>query len=143
MNLNNMEEIYYEENDSQENDDLENLDNISLSSSLESINLNDNIVKRIINNRNKPRINYGEYLGSLAFDILWNDDTITREPIQNLINKETEEVNEFIIDTINDYKITAQKYPTNNRMCIMCYNKVYNGAFMCSNHCLKYPFLMD
>lgn len=115
----------------------------SLLSELSSINLNteEYNVKRIKHNRNRPRINYGIYLGALAFDIIWEDNSETREPIQNLINKECEEINEFIQDIIEDYKQTAIKYPRNNRCCIMCWDKVYNGAFMCNKHSLIYKFL--
>tara|TARA_B100001093_G_C26827351_1_gene1014636 strand:- start:40 stop:441 length:402 start_codon:yes stop_codon:yes gene_type:complete len=113
----------------------------SLNSSLESFNLNENTIKKIKHNRNRPRINYGNHFGSLAFDVVWTDDTITREPIQNLIYKETEEVNEHILDILNDYRLTAQKYPSNNRMCIMCFNKVHNGFIMCTKHRQKYNFL--
>ncbi len=98
-------------------------------------------VQRIKHNRNKPRISYGQYLGSLAFDIIWDDNSETREPLQNLIDIETESINLFIIDFIEDYKKTAIKYPKNNRCCIMCYDKVFNGAFMCSKHRLMYSFL--
>ena len=117
-------------------------DNASLNSGLESIDLNEHTVKRIKHNRNRPRINNGNYLGSLAFDVVWSDDTITREPINNLINKGTQEVNENLIEILNDYKLTAQTYPTNNRMCIMCFQKVMNGSFMCYEHRVQYPFLI-
>ena len=141
MNLNN--DSHNLDSEMVESEEQIDTDDESLNSSLESIDLNEHTVKRIKNNRNKTRINYGEHIGSLAFDVVWSDETITREPIQNLINKHTEEVNEYLIDIIDDYKVTAQTYPTNNRMCIMCFTKVYNGAIMCSNHCLKYPFLIE
>lgn len=117
----------------------------SLDSELSSVDLNTQqyIVKRIKHNRNRPRINYGLYIGSLAFDIIWEDNSETREPIQNLIDKESETVNEFVQVIIEDYKETAIKYPRNNRCCIMCCNKVYNGSFMCSKHTLMYFFLCE
>ena len=117
----------------------------SLNTDINSIDLNTQqfIVKRVKHNRNRPRINYGLYIGSLAFDIIWEDNSETREPIQNLIDKESESVNEFIQDIIEDYKQTAIKFPRNNRCCIMCWHKVYNGAFMCSNHTLMYTFLCE
>lgn len=114
----------------------------SLDSELSSIDLDtQHNVKRIKHTRNRPRINYGIYMGSLAFNIIWEDNSETREPIQNLIDKESESVNEFVQDIIEDYKQTAIKYPKNNRYCIMCWHKVYNGAFMCSKHKLMYNFL--
>lgn len=112
-------------------------------SNVSTVDLNQYFVKRIISNRTRPRIYNGYYYGALAFDIVWDDNTISREPIQNLINKETNEVNEHIIDIINDYKIKAQLYPRHNRMCIMCLKKVHNGAFMCNNHSLQYYFLIE
>ena len=134
---------------SQENENNYNVIEVSsqnsLDSELSSIDLNTHqyIVKRVKHNRNRPRINYGMYMGSLAFDIIWEDNSETREPIQNLIDKENESVNEFVQDIIEDYKQTAIKYPRNNRCCIMCWHKVYNGAFMCSKHVLLYNFLCE
>jgi hypothetical protein len=117
----------------------------SLGSQLSSIDLHTQQynVRRIKYNRNRPRINYGMYIGSLAFDIIWEDNSETREPMQNLIDKENESINEFVIDIIEDYKQTAIKYPRNNRCCIMCWHKVYNGSFMCSKHMLIYNFLCE
>ena len=117
--------------------------NESLNSDVNSIDLNINQykIKRIKYNRNRPRSNHNIYFGALAFDVIWNNNTVTREPIQNLIDKDNEIINEHLIDIIEDYKITAQRFPTNNRCCIMCYHKVYNGAFMCSKHNLIYSFI--
>ena len=106
-------------------------------------NRNQYYIKRVKHNRNRGRINNGIYIGALAFDILWCDNTNTREPIQNLIYKDTESVNEYIIDYINDYKIIAHEYPRKNRCCIMCFHKVHNGAFMCNKHNRIYSFLLD
>ena len=113
----------------------------SLDSELTSIDLNiqQYNVKRIKHNRNRPRSNNG----SIVFDVIWEDDSETRESIQNLINKEDKIVNIFILDIIDDYKKTAIKYPRNNRCCIMCWNKVYNGAFICNYHMLMYAFLCE
>lgn len=141
---------YSQENEHEiENDNLVN--NVeassqgSLDSELSSIDLDTQQynVKRIKYNRNRSRINYGMYMGSLAFDIIWHDNSETREPIQNLIDKENESINEFVQDIIEDYKQTAIKYPSNNRCCIMCWHKVYNGSFMCSKHALMYTFLCE
>lgn len=131
-----------------DNNDIDNIEvssQNSLNSDMSSVNLNDEeyIVKRIKHNRNKPRIYHGLYIGALAFDVIWEDNSVTREPLQNLINKENETVNEFIIDIIEDYKQTAINYPKNNRCCIMCWHKVYNGSFMCSKHTLMYTFLYE
>ena len=117
----------------------------SILSDISSIDLNMNElnVKRIKNNRNRPRINYGIHLGALAFDILWEDDSESREPIQHLINIDNETINEYIINIIQDYKDTCKKFPTKNRCCIMCYDKVYNGSFICSKHSLQYNFMLD
>jgi len=138
----------FENNDNNDNNDIDNLEvssQNSLNSNMSTVNLNDEEynVKRIKHNRNKPRIFHGLYIGALAFDIIWEDNSETREPLQNLINKENESVNEFIIDIIEDYKQTAIKYPHNNRCCIMCWHKVYNGSFMCSKHTLMYTFLCE
>lgn len=113
----------------------------SLDSELTSIDLNiqQYNVQRIKHNRNRPRSNNG----SIVFDVIWEDDSETRESIQNLINKEDKIVNIFILDIIDDYKKTAIKYPRNNRCCIMCWNKVYNGAFICNYHMLMYAFLCE
>lgn len=140
MNLNSLSEI--------NNNDIETSSQCSLDSDLTSIDLETQqtsimLVKRVKYNKNRPRINSGIYIGSLAFDIIWEDNSETREPIQNLIDKDSESVNEFILDIIEDYKQTAIKYPRNNRCCIMCWHKVYNGAFMCSNHTLMYSFLCE
>lgn len=117
----------------------------SLGSDIDSIDLNSNqfSVQRVKHNRNRPRMNNGRHIGALAFDIVWEDDSVTREPIQNLIDKDSESVNEYIIDIINDYKKTARDYPRNYRFCLMCYHKVHNGDFICSKHTLMYPFLND
>lgn len=117
----------------------------SLDSDLISIDLNiDQFnIKRIKHNRNRQRINNGIYMGSLAFDIIWQDNSETREPLQNLIDKNTESINEFIIDIIEDYKKTAINYPTHNRCCIMCWHKVHDGDFMCNKHRLMYTFLYN
>ena len=140
-----------QENDNNNDNDNVNHDDIGASSQnsldfeLSSIDLDTKQynVRRIKHNRNRPRINYGVYMGSLAFDIIWEDNSETREPIQNLIDKENESINEFIQDIIEDYKQNAIKYPRNNRCCIMCWHKVHNGAFMCSNHMLMYTFLCE
>ena len=113
----------------------------SLLSDIETIDLNNSFIKKIKHNRNRPRINTEPFLFALAFDIVWEDDSETREPIQNLINKDTYEVNEHIIDIINDYKKSAIKYPRINRCCIMCINKVNSGMFMCFEHIQEYNFL--
>lgn len=117
----------------------------SLLSDLSSINLNsDSItIKKIKHNRNRPRYNHEPFLFALAFDVVWNDDTETREPIQNLINKYTQEVNEYLLDIINDYKQTAINYPRNNRCCIMCINKSIHGMIICSEHLQEYNFLQN
>lgn len=135
----NNELIFLDENEL--DSDSEN----SIGSNIDSIDLNNNqfLVKRIIYNRNRPRINNGRYIGALAFDIQWNDDSITREPIQNLIDKDSESINEHIIDIIDDYKKTTRLFPRNNRLCIMCNHKVFNGDFICSKHSLIYTFLID
>lgn len=134
-------------NDSEysESDEIYSDSENSLGSDIDSIDLNRNqfSVQRVKHNRNRPRINYGRYVGALAFDIVWEDDTVSREPIQNLIDKDSGSVNEYIIDIINDYKKTARYYPRNYRFCLMCYHKVHNGDFMCSKHTLMYPFLND
>ena len=101
------------------------------------------VVKRIKANTNRPRINSGIYMGAFAFDVIWKDGTETREPIQNLICTETKTINEDIIDTIYDHIITARNFPFNNRRCMMCFHKVYNGATMCSKHSSIYYFLND
>lgn len=125
--------------------DIETSSQGSLESDLSSIDLDTqlNNIKRVKHNKNRPRINYGLYIGALAFDIIWEDNSETREPIQNLIHKESESVNEFILDIIEDYKQTAIKYPRNNRCCIMCLHKVHNGSFICSKHTLMYAFLCE
>lgn len=130
-------------NENLNDDDTLSQGSLSSELSLMTIDIDKNKfdVQRIRHNRNKPRISYGKYLGSLAFDIVWEDNSETREPLQNLIDIETESVNLFIIDFIEDYKKTAIKYPKNNRCCIMCHDKVFNGAFMCSKHRLMYSFL--
>lgn len=119
-------------------------DDLSEISELSDITLNSNeyIVERIRHNINRPRINYGEYIGALAFDIIWSDQTETREPIQNLINKQTQELNDFIIPIIDDYKNTARNYPNRNRSCIMCVHKAQRGLIMCKKHIDIYFFLM-
>lgn len=127
-------------------EDIENIDASSinsLESELSSIDLNEGQynVLRIKHNRNRPRISHGKYLGALAFDIIWQDYSETREPIQNLIDKDSNSINEFIIDAISDYKETAIKYPSNNRCCIMCWQKATNGLFMCYEHNQIFNFL--
>lgn len=107
----------------------------SIDSDLESINLSNNI-KRIKNIRNRTRIYSGNYIGALAIDIIWEDNSETREPIQNLINSSFENINQCISELIEDYRQTAIKYPFNNRCCLMCWNKVYNGNILCNNHLL-------
>ena len=145
MNLNHNLSQENENNNENENNQLEIeiSSQSSLNTNINSIDLNTDqfIVKKLKHNRNRPRINYGLYIGSIAFDIVWEDNSETREPIQNLIDKENESINEFIVDIIEDYKQTAIKYPKNNRCCIMCWHKVYNGAFMCNKHTLMYTFL--
>ena len=142
MNLN-LSSLHEMANDNNHHNEIQSSSENSLDSQLSSIDLNTDQynVKRIKYNRNRPRINYGLYIGSLAFDVIWEDNSETREPIQNLIEKENQRVNEFVQDIIEDYKQTAIKYPRNNRDCIMCWHKVYNGAFMCSKHTLMYSFL--
>jgi hypothetical protein len=132
-------------NENDNNYEIEVSSQGSLNSELSSIDLDTKQynVKRVKHNINRPRINYGMYMGSLAFDIIWEDNSETREPIQNLIDKESESINEFVQDIIEDYKQIAIKYPRNNRCCIMCWHKVYNGAFMCSKHMLMYNFLCE
>lgn len=132
-------------NNEQSSQEIEISSQNSLDSELSSINLNSGeyIVKRVKHNRNRSRINIGLYSGSLAFDIIWEDNTETREPLQNLIDRENQNINESLIDIIEDYKQTAIKYPRNNRCCIMCWHKVYNGGFMCSKHNLMYTFLCE
>lgn len=127
-------------------EDIEHIDASSinsLESELSSIDLNEGQynVLRIKHNRNRPRINNGKYLGALAFDIIWQDHSETREPIQNLIDKDNDSINEFIINIILDYKETAIKYPRNNRCCIMCWEKATNGLFMCYEHNQIFNFL--
>ena len=142
LNYNYSHELEYDNNTEYE-PEISSQD--SLDTELNSINLNmqQYNVRRVKYNRNRPRINYGMYIGSLAFDIIWEDNSETREPIQNLIDKENESINEFVIDIIEDYKQTAIKFPRNNRCCIMCWHKVYNGSFMCSKHTLMYNFLCE
>ena len=117
----------------------------SLLSDLSSINLNSDsyTIKKIKHNRNRPRYNHEPFLFALAFDVVWNDDTETREPIQNLINKYTQEVNEHVLDIINDYKQTAIDYPRNNRCCIMCINKSIHGMIFCAEHLSEYNFVQN
>lgn len=124
-------------------EELESSSESSFRSSLVSINLNRDTynIKRIRHNKNRPRINNDRYYGALAFDIIWEDDTETREPIQNLINSKNQLVNEHIIDILEDYVRTSRMYPNNNRCCIFCYNKAQNGRFMCSIHNQVYSFL--
>jgi hypothetical protein len=140
MNLN---ENLLEETEYYDFNEVDQSSVCSLESELESIDLNtlQYNIKRIKNNKSRPRINHGFYIGSLAFDIVWQDDSETREPIQNLIDIQTESINEFIIDTIEDYKQTAINYPTNNRCCLMCWQKVHNGNFLCNKHKSMYYFL--
>lgn len=128
----------------QEINDIQSESELSEISELSVITLNGNeyIVERIKHNINRPRINYGEYIGALAFDIVWSDETETREPIQNLINKETQELNDFIIPIIDDYKNTARNYPNRNRCCIMCVHKAQRGIIMCRKHQSIYSFLI-
>ena len=142
LNISYLQEI---QNDNYDNYDIEVSSQGSLGSDLSSIDLNSekHEVKKVKHNRNRPRINSGIYIGSLAFDIIWEDNSETREPIQNLIDKDSESINEFILDIIKDYKQTAINYPMNNRCCIMCFHKVHNGAFMCSKHTLMYAFLCE
>ena len=115
----------------------------SLYSNLSSIDLNSNqfIVKRIKFTRNIPRINNGEYIGSLAFDIIWEDDSESREPIQNLINFETQQVNYYLSEILSDFNKNAIKYPNYNRCCAMCYNKAQIGKILCNNHMSQFSFL--
>lgn len=116
----------------------------SLDSELSSIDLeNFFTVKRIKHNRNRPRITNDMYHGSLAFDVVWEDDSETREPLQNFISNELGTINEDIMEIIKDYKRTAMKYPKNNRFCIMCYCKVNNGNILCNNHNVNYNFLNE
>jgi len=124
-------------------EELESSSQNSLSSTVSSIDLNDNRfnVKRIRYNCNRPRITHEEYLGAIAFDVIWEDNTETREPIQNLIDIENKTINDSIIDILHDYIKTARDFPSNNRCCIMCYNKVHNGSFMCHIHNKIFSFL--
>lgn len=116
----------------------------SIDSELSSIDLNNYFnVKRIKHSRNRPRIINDMYYGSLAFDVVWEDDSETREPLQNFISNDLMTINECILEIIKDYKITAMKYPKNNRFCIMCYCKVNNGNILCLNHKLQYNFLNE
>lgn len=151
INLNDFDENdFNDENDS--NEILEQLNVLSdndsdnsLGSSLDSIELNIEHfeIKRIKNTKRPFRIIYGEHYGTLGFDIIWKDNTESRESILNLIDKEAELVNEHIIDILRDYKETAQHFPHNNRLCIMCYNKAHNGLIMCNHHNNIYNFLND
>jgi len=122
---------------------FENDSDNSFDTDVESVYFNSNhfLIKRIKHNRNRPRINNGNNIGALSFYIIWEDNTETTEPIQNLIDKDNESVNEHILDIINDYKNTAREYPRNNRCCIMCFNKINNGMFMCYRHTKMYSFL--
>ena len=132
-----------ESNESNESNESENESDLSEIGSLTTIDLNKNSfeVLRVKHNINRPRINYGKYIGALAFDIIWKDNTETREPIQHLIyqiHNGNFIINEFIEEIIQDYKETARKYPSNNRCCLFCYKKVFNGNFMCNKHKNKY-----
>ena len=132
-------------NESNESNESEQLLNTSASfgSDINSIDLDNTrfLVKRIKYNRNNARMNYGLYIGALAFDVIWEDDTETREPIQNLICKETKSVNEHLINIINDYKNTARQFPSNSRCCLMCNNYVHHGQIICGYHFNDYSFL--
>jgi hypothetical protein len=116
----------------------------SIHSDISSINLNSNefLVKRIKFSRNIPRINNGINIGSLAFDIIWEDDSESREPIQNLINFETQQVNYYLCEILSDFNKNAIKYPNYNRCCIMCYNKAEIGKILCNNHMSQFNFLI-
>lgn len=124
-------------------EELESSSQSSIVESLESIDLNKKyMVKRIRHNRNRPRIhNCDKFGGALAFDVIWENCEETREPIQNLIDKEEETINEFVLEILDDYITTARNYPYRNRCCIMCKKRVYNGAFMCKKHVEQYSFL--
>ena len=151
IDLNDFDENYNDFNDENGNNEiLEQLDVLSdsddsLDSSLDSIELNIEHfeIKRIKNTKRPFRITYGEHYGTLGFHIIWKDNTESRESILNLIDKEAELVNEHIIDILRDYKETAQHFPHNNRLCIMCYNKAHNGLIMCNHHNNIYNFLND
>ena len=141
----NVNENYDNDNDSDNQHYNELHSSSSISSQLTSITLDSDefLVIKIKHNRNRPRINNGQYIGSLAFDVIWQDNTETREPLQNLINKDTKNINEHIIDIIDDYKQTARLYPYNNRCCLMCNNYVYNGNFLCGEHFKDYSFIRN
>ena len=111
---------------------------------METIDLNnsEHIVECIKHNRNRPRSNVLPYIGSMAFDIVWQDGTESREPLQNLIDTNSKIINYHVIEFINDYKNTAIKYPTVNRNCLFCYEKVFNGRIICNNHHI-YSFILD
>ena len=130
-------------------EELESSSQCSSNDTLESIDLinnNNNNIYRIKHNRNRSRIKYSDKHGNkfseaLAFDVIWETGEETREPIQNLINYNEQKVNEFVLEILDDYIITARKYPHRKRSCIMCKRRVYNGALICKKHSGKYSFL--
>ncbi len=84
-----------------DDDDDNNYDNIEYDNNIDNIIL-------ITHDINNPRINYGIYMGALAFNVLWNDKIETREPIQHLINNKNK-LNEKLKDALNNNKKTKKK----------------------------------
>lgn len=82
----------------------------------------------------ETRGNFRNECGEKLFKILWNDGTVTKEPLRCLINHTSYLV--YIEPILEEYQIVANDTPTRRRFCLNCERKTVQGTLFCrSSRC--------
>jgi hypothetical protein len=83
--------------------------------------------------KNKSRMR-SKTLRCLEFGVLWEDGDFTEEPITNLVDFTTKEVNVLVAPFLEQYAATTKRYPSCRRMCWFCPKYCARGDNFCTEH---------
>ena len=66
-----------------------------------------------------------------AVFILWEDDSVTLEPVCNTIDFVNKEINEKMIPILKNWEKGAKIFNSRNRKCAFCNNNTYKDYHLC------------
>ena len=78
----------------------------------------------------ETRGNFRDKKGKRLFKVLWNNKTVTKEPLENLVDGKT--YHHDILPILQEYQRVAKLKPTHRRHCLTCDRKTFEGSLFCT-----------
>ena len=84
----------------------------------------------------ETRGNFRDENGKRLFKVLWNDGTVSKEPLESLVDNTSHL--EFIEPILQEYQHVANNSPTKRRYCLNCEHKTVPGTLFCRRFACRY-----